>query len=359
MGNLSFRHGGNIYECERKYKRKVIDFSANINPLGLPRQVRQTIADNLAKTLHYPDVRAGITAKIADFWGVDEKNVLLGNGSAQLIYLIVSAFRPASALIPVPTFSEYERAARNAGSRIIFLKLREKEDFKLKTCGLDKADIFFLCNPNNPTGNLLLPQRSQLKQITGSGLLVADEAFMDFLPDQRDYTLVAQAVQSRKIIVLRTFTKFFALPGLRIGYLIAHHQVVDKLKQHQPPWSINVLAQSAAEAILGQRDYSERTYRVIARERRFLFEQLKRIPGLSPYPSVTNFLLVRLAGPDMSAEYLQAMLVKRGILIRDCGNFRNLDKRYFRIAVRSRQENLKLIKELRFVLRKHKRMKRY
>ena len=369
MGYVDFLHGGNIYEVKRKYGRDVIDFSANINPLGLPQSVKKAIYKNFDRILHYPDSKASsITRKTAKYWGIDEENILLGNGSVELIYLIMSVFKPKTTLIPAPTFSEYERAAKSVNSRIRFLKLKEKEGFRLSRYG-DKADISFFCNPNNPTGNLILPSLRGVPRFrddetissgeiaslatlarNDEGLLVVDEAFMDFLPNQKDYTLIWKATKSKRLIVLRTFTKFFALPGLRIGYLIAHKEIIARLRQQQPPWSTNCLAQLAAELIISDREYIKKTYKLIEKERKFLFKQLAAIAGLSPYPSVANFLLLKIEKAGITAKSLQELLLEKGILIRDCANFRGLNDKYIRIAVRTHRENIKLISALKAII---------
>jgi len=353
MDNLSFPHGGNIYEVKKILKKEVIDFSANINPLGLPAMVKRAIYANVNEIIHYPDPEArNITQKIARYWQINEQNILLGNGSIELIYLVMSRYKPKTTYIVAPTFSEYERAAKGVKSRIRFLNLKEKENFSFNLSYFakpyifenvkNKADVFFVCNPNNPTGNLILEDCASINKLTNK-LLVVDEAFIDFLPNQKDYTLIWRAIKTKKIIVLRTFTKFFALPGLRIGYLVAHKEVVDKLRQHQVPWNINSLAQIAVEQILNDKEYINRTYKLIKKERDFLFEQLAKIEGLKPYPSVTNFLLIKIEKADITSESLRKSLIENGILIRDCSNFRNLNNKYIRVAVRLRKENLKLL----------------
>ncbi len=343
MDNLDFSHGGNIYEVN---KIDIIDFSANINPLGLPTRIKKTIYNNFDKILHYPDPAArNITRKIAKYWEIDEENILLGNGSVELIYLITSTYKPKTTLVPVPTFSEYERAAKSAKSKIRFLRLKEKEGFKLNLSHVGNTDIAFFCNPNNPTGNLILENSVAVKN-----LAVVDEAFMDFLPNQKNHTLIWKATKSKKIIILRTLTKFFALPGLRMGYLIAHKNIINKLRQNLPPWNTNSLAQIAAEQILNDKNYINKTYKLIKKERKFLFEQLAEISGLRPYPSVTNFLLIKIEREDITSKSLKELLIKKGILIRDCGNFRNLNDKYIRVAIRSHKENLKLLNALKEVI---------
>ncbi|UCB57233.1 MAG: threonine-phosphate decarboxylase [Candidatus Omnitrophota bacterium] len=345
MGYLDFAHGGNIYEVRRKYKKEIIDFSANINPLGLPERIKENIINNFNRILHYPDLQAEkLTEKLGSYWKIDKENILLGNGSIELIYLIFSAFKPKSTFIPVPTFSEYERAARSANSKVQFLRLKEKDNFNLpERIDAGGADIFFLCNPNNPTGNLIL-QKQRADNL--AKLTVIDETFMDFLPDQAAHSLIGEAPKNKKIIVLRSFTKFFALPGLRIGYLIAHKDTVMRLRKYQLPWSVNTFAQMAAELALDNEAYAQKTNCLIKRERSFLFREIAKINRLSPYPSRANFILIKINDKEINSSLLKERLIEKGILVRDCANFRGLSGKFIRIAVRARGENQRLIQAL-------------
>ncbi len=345
MDNLIFKHGGDIYGIKRRYKKEIIDFSANINPLGLPSHIKKTIYKHFNRILHYPDPKAkDLTQKIAKYWKIDNENILVGNGSVELIYLIVSVYKPETTLIPTPSFCEYERAAKSINSKLQFFKLKERENFGFTAID-KKSDVLFLCNPNNPTGNLVINHYQRVVK-SGHKLVVIDEAFMDFLPDQKNHTLIWRAINCKKIVVLRTLTKFFALPGLRIGYLVAHKETIKKLKQHQPPWNTNSLAQLAAGLILNDKKYIKNTYALIERERNFLFKQLVNIKGLKPYPSVANFMLIKIEKTGLTSKILKELLLKKGVYIRDCSNFRNLNDKYIRVAVRSHGENLKLVKAL-------------
>jgi threonine-phosphate decarboxylase len=349
MGNINFIHGGNIYEVKRRFKKEVIDFSANINPLGLTKAVKKELSKCYRLIPHYPDPEAkDLIRQIAEYWAIEEQNILIGNGSTELIYLIAHTFKPEKTLIPVPTFSEYERAVKSVRSKNVFLKLKEKDSFTLNITNSDRADISFISNPNNPTGSLLI--KDQKLGILKSKLNVIDETFMDFLPDEKSHTLIWKAVKDKRIIVLRSFTKFFALPGLRIGYLIAHKDLIKRSKQGQPPWSVNSIAQSLAKILLNDKDYIERTRSFINKEREFLSKELSKITGLRPYPSLANFLLVKILDGIINSSILTDKLIQKGILIRDCSNFRGLNGRYFRVAVRTHKENIKLINALREVL---------
>ncbi|MEW6377016.1 MAG: threonine-phosphate decarboxylase CobD [Thermodesulfobacteriota bacterium] len=349
MDHIDFLHGGNMYKVKCKYKKDVIDFSANINPLGLTHRVKKELIENWEWILYYPDPESkDLIRRIARYWKIKEENILLGNGSSELIYLIVSVFGSERALIPAPTFSEYERAVRSIKSKIRFLILKEKEGFVFNATHSTKADMLFICNPNNPTGNLLL-KNQRIENLHGK-LIIIDEAFMDFLPDEKRHTFIWRATEDKKIIVLRTFTKFFALPGLRIGYIVAHPDLIKFLKKACSPWNINVFAQLLAEIMLSDKEYIRRTREFIRKERDFLYNEIIKIKGLKPYPSVTNFLLVKIENKKISSSFLTRKLVQKGLLIRDCSNFRNLDDKYIRAAVRSRKENIKLIEALREIL---------
>lgn len=346
MNILNFPHGGNIYAVKRIFKKEVTDFSANINPLGLPPRIKKIIYKNFENILHYPDPEAkDITRKISQLWGIKEENVLLGNGSVELIYLIASCFMPKITSILVPTFSEYERAARNIKSRIRFVNLYEKENFRLDPNRLSNSDILFFSNPNNPTGNLIFTDSRMIEKLSHE-LVVVDEAFMDFLPNEETHSLIRKAQNSQRIIVLRTFTKFFALPGLRIGYLVAHKDIVKALKKYRIPWSVNALALKAAECLLADKSYINKTKQFIEKERSFLFKEITKIKNLKPYPSVTNFLLIKIKDKNLSSAFLTKELIQGGILIRDCANFRGLGKQFIRLAVRTHKENMQLLQAL-------------
>lgn len=350
MDILAFEHGGNTYEAERKYKRRFLDFSANINPLGLPPNVKNALSSNFQNLLHYPDLKAGkMRLRIAEYWRIKPDNVLVGNGSSELIYLLIHTFRPKETIISVPTFSEYERVSRCVKSKIRFIRLEEKDNFALEDPKVSKKDTLFLCNPNNPTGNLILEDNRVVDKLPAK-LVIVDEAFMDFLPDEKKHTLILRAQKDKKFIVLRTFTKFFALPGLRIGYLVAHQDVIRKLRKYQMPWSVNFFAQLAAGLILGDTEYIRNTKELIEKERRFLFDALSDTKNLAPFPSVTNFLLVKINNKNLTSSMLSKRLIEEGILIRDCANFRGLSNKFIRIAVRSHRENATLIKALRKVI---------
>lgn len=340
-----YQHGGNIYEIGPK-RSSILDFSANINPLGIPARVKKLLTLQLKNLVHYPDSQGcSFVAALARYWKVKEENILIGNGSTSLIYLILNTFGPTTLSLIVPSFTEYERAARLSKCQLRFVYLHEDKGFCFNFHSLKKSDVLFLGNPNNPTGNLLIKNRTDIKNIPVNKIII-DEAFMDFISQENMHTFIPQAAKSRKLIVIRTLTKLFALAGLRIGYLVAHQDIIRILKEHQIPWSVNVLAQIAATQCLSELAFIKRSRQLMEKEREFLYGQLSQIKGFKPYPSIANFLLVKIENLALTSLYLKEQLLKKGILIRDCANFRGLNKQFIRVAVRTHKENMRLIETL-------------
>ena len=351
-------HGGNAraYEENSSPGGKIIDFSANINPLGMPSKARKALIENLDTLIHYPEPESRhLRESLASFHRIDYNNLLLGNGSIELIYLIPRALKAKNVLLFTPTFSEYEFAVKSSGARPIFVKTIEREGFKLNNPKVMKlipgVDLIFLCNPNNPTGSIALPGEilalleSCIKHRT---ILVLDEAFMDFVESGDEITMVTKAAKNKFLLVLRSLTKFFALPGLRLGYLVGPRDLISKISPLQYPWNVNSLAQAAGEEAIKDRDYIKKSKEYILGERRYLFANLKKTEGLKVYPPSSNFILCKLAnGKIRKAKELSQGLIKRGIIIRHCHNFRGLNDRFFRVAVRKRDENARLISAIK------------
>lgn len=352
MAGLISEHGGNIYKARRRLGIETVDFSASINPLGLPDYIKKLMYQNFDDILHYPDPDAEcLTKEIARYWDIKEENILVGNGSIELIYLIASALRPRTALIASPDFSEYERALSLAGSRLSFLKLTENNGFKIDLSRIGSSDILFFSNPNNPTGSMVVTARDRIEKLPIKTVVV-DEAFMDFVADEDIYTMIHKAVKYKKIIVLRTFTKFFSLPGLRAGYIVAHKDIVRLLKRHQAPWSVNVLAQTASARMLSDNVYMDATRSLVEKERNFLMKELGAVMGVRPFTSVVNFILIKIEVRGYTSRYVTDELFHKGILVRNCANFRNLKGQFIRVAVRKREENIRLIKAIKDIFKR-------
>jgi len=357
---LSRIHGGNLREVKEKYgdDAKLIDFSANINPLGPPTSAYKAILASLTKIEYYPeDNPKELKRALADYLEIEPENILLGNGSAELIYFLANYYRPRKTLIAAPTFCEYELAVRAVGGEPVFFELSPKEQFFFPKDSilsqLGEVQMLFLGNPNNPTGNLI--RQGDLLEIIEEakkqGLVVAvDEAYIDFVEDRNRFSLIGEAIKRDNLMVLGSLTKFFALAGLRLGYLVTNGRLVEEWQAKRPPWNINCFAQAAGVAALKDRRFVQESRQIIQANREDFQRNLSQIKFLKPYPSEVNFILVEINHPQFNSIWLQKTLVRQGILIRDASSFRGLNDRFFRLAVRSKRENEKLIEVLKEIL---------
>jgi threonine-phosphate decarboxylase len=347
---IDYEHGGNVFAIARSLgisPEELLDFSASINPLGMAAGVREAVLDSFDRLLHYPDSEASeLRTALASFHGMAENNVCLANGSTELIYLAPRLVEGRRGLIIAPPFGEYANALELAGWTVDYHELRPAAGFALDLEAmrerLDEGyDILFLGNPGNPTGRVISRDEvAELLDICRSAgtFLVLDEAFMDFCEEESAKGLVAQ---NDRAVVFRSMTKFYALPGLRLGYAIGSTKVVSRLQALRGPWSVNGVAQVAGLASLANGAYRERTLAFIAAERSRLLAGLGRIAGLKPHPSVANYLLVETVHGPTAGELCRLLLAER-ILVRNCGNFTGLTDRFFRVAVRTREENERL-----------------
>ncbi len=349
-------HGGNIREAALRYNRaekNIVDFSSSINPLGPSPAARRAARKAINRIDRYPDPDMyELRGAIARSYGIKPEQVVCGNGSNALVHLIPRVFRPKRALIPMPTFSEYAAAVEDAGGEVVPMPLREENGYRADPLDLSFAlkgvDMAFLCNPNNPTGAFIPKAEMQelLRMACENGVrLVVDEAFMDFVDAG---SMVKEAVQSSSLIVLRAFTKFYGMPGLRVGYAIADSGTARRLRSGQEPWTIDIPSERAAIAALTDWGYAAKTRRYIARERGRLLAGLRLIRGVEPFPSPANYIFLKLTGID--SQLLTERLGRRGLLVRDCSSFPGLDNHYVRIAVRTWWQNRRLLKALREIL---------
>jgi len=352
-------HGGNIHEIAQRLSldpNEIIDFSASINPLGLSKRAVKKLREGLSAVLHYPDPQySDLTRALAEFHGLEESQVLAGAGSTEFIYAIPRVLKVQRALIVTPAFSEYENGLEisNAGCKIHYFETKEEDGFELSVESLlsdltQGYDALYISNPSNPAGILTESKDlgKILKQTEREKIwFILDEAFIDF---QEEESLKGEAESSSRLIVLRSLTKFFALPGLRVGYMISNPEVIQKFRQNKEPWTVNTLGQLAAVESLRDKDYIARTRNFIELERGRLTHDLRSIPGFIPYPGAANYLLIQLhPSLNLTAGELREKLIPHGILIRDCDSFHHIGPYFFRVAVRSRKENGLLLKALR------------
>lgn len=356
MHRLNHTHGGNISEIARRYGLKpedIIDFSASINPLGMSRKAERAIVNRLDAVLHYPEQFAGsLVSEIGKFHDIPESCIMAGNGSTELIYLIPRVFRPKKALIIIPTFSEYRNALELVGCQTDRFPLPEENGFRPEAGQLlnvleKRYDIMYICNPGNPTGTLI-PKRDILeiadKVLKYGTLCIVDEAFIDFAEEE---SVKKTAIERQNLMVLRSMTKFFGIPGMRVGFAVSSKENIDRMMAYKEPWSVNALGSIAAVESLKDAEYIEESRMYIAKERDSLFSGLADIEWLSPFPSVANYILVRIDREDLDADRLFGILAKEGILIRSCTSFEGLGNRFFRVAVRKREENERLLNGLK------------
>ncbi|MBN2796798.1 MAG: threonine-phosphate decarboxylase [Clostridia bacterium] len=344
------KHGGNVFAFAKEHKislDQVIDFSANINPLGLVDGLKKHLIEKETAWLNYPDPNyCDLRKTIADFEGVESQEVVVGNGAIECLFLIAETLKPKKVLIQAPTFIEYERAFKKVGSEIEFMKLNH-EDFIPNLQAIDPTnyDTIIICNPNNPTG-ILIHKSSLIQMIkrckkTQTFVLI-DEAFIDFLVDEKEYSLVSELKEHQNLIILKSLTKFFAVPGLRLGYLLtSSKEIVDNIEEYRIPWTINGLAVETGQYVLRQERYIEETKIFIQSEREWLTTALKKIRYLKVFDSCVNYIFFY-----SEISNLHELLFPYHIMIRDCSNYENLYKGYYRIAVKNRTNNEILIQAL-------------
>ena len=348
-------HGGDVYHLARTLGldlSDLLDFSANINPLGFPPGINGAIQQTLPEIVHYPDRRClELRRELAVYHQLSPEQILLGNGSTELIYLAARALSPRQALIVAPAFSEYEHALEVSQVPVAFQVTTEAQKFTLDQ-PLDPkgAELVFLANPASPSGVLLAPELllEVAAALDAAGVyLLLDEAFVDFVEEA---SLKTHLARFPRLLILRSFTKFFGIPGMRLGCLLAAPALIARLAAVQEPWSVSTLAQAMGRACLQDLDYMARSRILVSQERDYLLAGLKSLPGLQPFPSAVNYLLVKITRPDWTAASLQKALLARKVVIRDASNFRGLDERFFRLAVRRREENEQLLEALRHSL---------
>lgn len=352
-----YLHGGDIRGAAEKSGRneaEFLDFSANINPLGMPPGIREAIIESLDRSLNYPDpfcrrLRAALSEKL----GQPEDYILCGNGGADLIYRLVYATRPKRALVTAPAFAEYEEALNQAGTGIDFFPLGKT--LEITEAYVDSLsaehDMVFLCNPNNPTG--ILTPRSVVKKLLDKAKALdvrvcLDECFLDFIKNEEGYSAAGWLAEYPNLIILKSFTKMYAIPGLRLGYVLsADADLLNRMRLAGQPWSVSEPAQAAGIAALRAEGFREQTIDLVDRERAFLKKKLEEL-GLCVCDGYANYLCFQAAGDEKLADRMQA----EGILIRRCANYHGLGADFYRTAVRGHAENAKLLEALEKVLQK-------
>ncbi|MDD5284434.1 MAG: threonine-phosphate decarboxylase CobD [Desulfuromonadaceae bacterium] len=356
----SYQHGGNIFTVARSLgvpPDVISDFSASINPFGLSPLVRKSLINALDSLVHYPDsCHSELKQALAGYHNLSSANFAIANGSTELIYNLPAILPGKKALIISPSFSEYVRALNQHSWDAEHFILSPANNFSIDIAALEHSlssgvDVLYFCNPGNPNGTLY-PQRVIEKIyrlcIDSGAFMVLDEAFMDFCEESSAKRFV---VNYDNAVLLRSMTKFFGIPGLRLGYSISNATLAERLASLGGPWNVNTLALVAGVAALHDSEHNRRTIEFIRQERRKLFESLGQFPQFRVYPSGANFLLVEIKDGTRNKKLKDQLLAHHRILIRDCSNFAGLSDSFFRIAVRSGGENQLLLESLRKIMK--------
>jgi threonine-phosphate decarboxylase len=360
MGVLEmFGHGGDLISAAKRFglpPSDFLDYSANINPLGMPASVREMLVTSISAVVRYPDPgHRSFRQALAERLQKPESWLLPANGAAEAMALAILGLQPQTVGVVYPCFSEYAQLSEQFGARVIGCYGVEENGYKPDPAQLfslfQRADLVFMGSPNNPTGILYQPDEllrmAEWTDETNTWLVV-DEAFLDFVQEERQFTLAGELERFPRVILMRSMTKMYAIPGLRLGYAIAHPDVIERMRGKQVSWSVNALALLAGELCLAEEAYEKKTRMLVAEERAYLTSFIREELGLQVWPGEANFLLFR-SPESLPAEELQTSLGKKGVLIRSCAMYPGLTPHDVRIAVRGRSDNERLAAALREV----------
>ena len=341
-------HGGIFSDNNLVHNLRLLDFSSNVNPLGFPSTVKDAFK-NISHVSIYPDPNSNeLRIHLQKYTRFLKNQIIVGNGATEIIYNYCAAFlRKQKVLIPIPTFSEYESAAKLNGATLYFFKtmnlnhnLSEFQDM------MEKKHCVFLCNPNNPTG-VLIKRKNMLKILESahdkSTMVFLDECFIELVPDGNE-SAASYLKEFDNLFILRSLTKSFGLAGLRIGYGLGNKKMIEILQKIKIPWNVSGIAQHSAIKALSDKSHLPKTLDIIKKELKFLTDSISQIKGFTCYTSNTNFILIR---SKIKSNRIQKRLLKQNILIRDCSTFHGLNDNFIRIAVRTHKENLKLVEALK------------
>lgn len=350
-------HGGDVYSPLLKDKR-IIDFSANINPLGIPKRVLEATKKSIDDCINYPDpLSRKLISSLAESENVPESYITCGNGAADLIFRLVFSLKPKKSMVLAPTFAEYEEALTLADCEVLRHRLYEVSDFKLTNKIIEdidsSLDILFLCNPNNPTGKTI--ERSLMIDIAkacdkNNVILVIDECFLEFVDDYESLSMIHFLGKFENIIILKAFTKLYAIPGLRLGYLLtANTNINEGVANIAQPWSVSVPASAAGVAALKEKEYVIESLKLIKEEKKRLIGALEE-KGFRTFNPMANYILFKIEdNTGEKARRFREAMKNEGILIRSCENYSGLTSEFSRIAVKSTKDNLEFIEKLNSV----------
>lgn len=352
-------HGGDLDTIEQIYsisKEKIIDFSGNINPLGISNKIENAIKNNISVITTYPDKDyISLKKSISNYCGCNENNIIVGNGATEIISLFIKNLSPKNAIIISPSYFEYERELKNNNCNIKFFDLKEEEDFILNINNLlnkidNTIDLIVLCNPNNPTGTAI--NNEQIKLILNKcKFLMIDETYAEFSSKSENICASSLVNEYDNLFIIRGTSKFFAVPGIRLGYgLCKNKNILDKINKFKDPWSVNSIANLIGINIFNDEEYIEKTKELILNQKKFIFEELSKIKNLKFYKTNSNFILCKILNNKTTSSKLFENLIKENILIRDAKNFVFLDNSFFRFCILSEENNKLLIEKIKNIL---------
>ncbi|MFQ9288235.1 MAG: pyridoxal phosphate-dependent aminotransferase [Intestinibacter bartlettii] len=349
-------HGANVDNMAKKFGKNendIIDFSSNVNP-HIISNLGKYVLEGLEKSRSYPDINyTNLRNNISDYIKVDSELIIPGNGATEIIYLLMKSIKRRLAILN-PTFSEYGRGAKLNNLEIIDFHLKEENNFSIDLDeiqkNMDKFDSLFVCNPNNPNGKVKDLNELLDLMIENDKLLIVDETFMEFVGEEEKYSLINKIEQTPNLFILKAVTKFFGMPGLRLGYgVTSNKQIINNIYEYKEPWTINSFAENLSNYLFKDKEYINGSKDYYINERKFMLEELRKISRLKVYDTDTNFVLIKLDDDEANSLKLE-LFEKYNILIRDASNFIGLDKSYIRVAIKSHNDNKVLIESLRKIL---------
>ncbi|MCI8787014.1 MAG: aminotransferase class I/II-fold pyridoxal phosphate-dependent enzyme [Eubacterium sp.] len=349
-------HGSDLEQIELCYgikKEDIVSFSANVNPKGISPLLRKTLSERLDAITSYPDREyTSLRRSIADYVHSEPEHIIVGNGSTELISLFIQIEHPKKALVLGPTYSEYEREIFLGGGATHYYPLKESDEFRLDLSDFtnhlnESVDLLVICNPNNPTSSSIT--RDSMRRILDvckqyNIFVMVDETYVEFADHMDEITSVPLTHYYNNIIILRGTAKFFAAPGLRLGYAVTgNRDLVEAINTRKNPWTINSLAVIAGESMFSDDAYIRQTKELISLERTNVYETLKLCPDFKPYPPSANFILAKILKNGVTSQELFDRAIRRGMMIRDCSTFPFLDQKYIRFCFMMPQDNKRLL----------------
>ncbi len=353
-------HGSDLEKIAEYYhipKAEIIQFGANVNPLGLSEHIKQELAAHLDIISSYPDRNyTSLKKSISRYCGCDPENVVVGNGSTELISLLINQRSAKKALVLGPTYSEYERELSLTGGHLSYYNLKESDNFILDIGDFinsvtDDTDLVIICNPNNPTSSAV--SQCDMEKIVSfchkkDIFVMIDETYVEFAPDMEAITAVPLTRRYDNLMVIRGVSKFFAAPGLRFGYAVtSSHEFLSMLLTHQNPWSLNSFGAFAGELMLQDTGYIQKTKDLIAAQRRSLCRKLEKLDTFKVYPAYTNFILLRIRKEGITSFQVFEAAIKEKMMIRDCSSFQSLNGEFVRFCIMKPEDNEKLMQVLK------------